>query len=77
MKISLSHKKSLYFSCGFIILILSSNFLVQKVEITGRVNALLVWGTIVDVMVVIPGVVFLFILRRKPTVSILAPILCP
>jgi len=75
VKISLSHKKSLYFSCGFIILILSSHFLVQKVEITGRVNALLVWGTIVDVMVIIPGVVFLFILRRKPSVSIFAPMM--
>ncbi|MCA1012920.1 hypothetical protein [Halobacillus halophilus] len=75
MKISLSHKQSLYFSCGFIILVLFSNFLLQKVEVAGRVSALLVWGTIVDVMVVIPGVVFLFILRRKPAVSVLAPMM--
>ncbi|MGP4076072.1 hypothetical protein [Halobacillus sp. K22] len=75
MKNSLSHKKPLYFSLGFIILILSSNFLVQKIELTGHVSTPIVWGTIIDIMVIIPAVIFLFILRRKPTISIFAPMM--
>lgn len=67
--------KSFYIALVFIFLLLGSNIAIQKWEWTGRVDPLLVWGTVLDVMVVLPVVVFTFLLRRKPTLSVFAPMI--
>lgn len=69
-----THPKSFYGGGLFIAALLLSNFLIQKMEVTGPVPPLLVLATVVDIMIVLPVVLFLFVLRRRPTLSLLAPL---
>ncbi|MBN9656170.1 hypothetical protein J0K78_17975 [Halobacillus sp. GSS1] len=69
-----THPKSFYGGVLFLAVLLLSNFFIQKMEITGQVPPLIVWATVFDIMIVLPVVLFLFVLRRKPTLSLLAPL---
>ncbi|WP_394220078.1 hypothetical protein [Halobacillus trueperi] len=69
-----AHPKSFYGGLLFIAALLLSNFLIQKMEVTGQVPPLLVLATVIDIMIVLPVVLFLLVLRRKPTLSLLAPL---
>ncbi|QAS52463.1 hypothetical protein [Halobacillus litoralis] len=69
------HRKSFYGGLFFISLLLMANFLMQKAEITGTVQGPLVWATMIDVMVILPIVTFTFVLRRRPSVSVFAPLM--
>ncbi|WLR48191.1 hypothetical protein LC065_02740 [Halobacillus litoralis] len=69
-----THPKSFYGGGLFIAALLLSNFSIQKMEVTGEVPPLLVLATVIDIMIVLPVVLFLFVLRRKPTLSLLAPL---
>ncbi|MGR9047670.1 hypothetical protein ACQ4XT_03405 [Halobacillus faecis] len=69
-----AHPKSFYGGVLFIAALLLSNFSIQKMEVTGEVPPLLVLATVIDIMIVLPVVLFLFVLRRKPTLSLLAPL---
>ncbi|MBX0359679.1 hypothetical protein [Halobacillus sp. Nhm2S1] len=69
-----THPKSFYGGVLFIAALLLSNFFIQKMEVTGQVPPLLVLATVLDILIVLPVVLFLFVLRRMPTLSLLAPI---
>ncbi|UOR10337.1 hypothetical protein [Halobacillus amylolyticus] len=71
----LVQRRSFYIGLSLILLILLSNFSVQKLELTGPVQPWLVYGTIIDVMIVVPVVLFLIVLRRKPTFTLFAPLM--
>jgi hypothetical protein len=69
-----THPKSFYGGVLFIAALLLSNFFILKIEMTDPVPQLLVLATVLDIMIVLPVVLFLFVLRRKPTFSLLAPL---
>ncbi|RDY70526.1 hypothetical protein DXT76_12695 [Halobacillus trueperi] len=69
-----THPKSFYGGVLFIAALLLSNFFIQKMEVTGQVPPILVLATVLDVMIILPVVLFLFVLRRKATLSLLAPL---
>ncbi|UOQ91783.1 hypothetical protein MUO14_14695 [Halobacillus shinanisalinarum] len=68
-------RRSFYIGLSLILLILLSHFSVQKLGLTGLVQPWLVYVTIIDVMIVVPAVLFLIVLRRKPTLTVFAPLM--
>ncbi|WP_226585421.1 hypothetical protein [Halobacillus litoralis] len=72
--VSSGRRKSIYGGCIFIALLLTTNFLAQRLEWSGPVKPVTVWAAVIDVMMILPIVLFLFVLRRKPNLSVLAPL---
>lgn len=68
------NKKMFYIGSVFIVAILVTNVLLYQTEWIGEIALPIVIGTLVDIFVVVPVIFFLFVLRRKPTLSLLAPI---
>ncbi|TGB01849.1 hypothetical protein [Halobacillus salinus] len=58
----------------FIGLVLLSNLLLYRGGLTVDIPPAVVLGTLIDMLVIIPTVLFLFVLRRKPTLSVFVPL---
>ncbi|KGP90144.1 hypothetical protein N780_06835 [Pontibacillus chungwhensis BH030062] len=56
-------------------LLLLPNLLVQKYELVGTVTSWAVWGTAVDLLVVFPLACYFFVLRRRPSLLALVPMM--
>ncbi|MBA2176775.1 hypothetical protein H0266_17940 [Halobacillus locisalis] len=75
MKVQIGNpcKKRFYIGSAFIVATLVTNILLYQTEWLGEIPLPVVIGTLVDIFVVIPLIFFMFVLRRKPTLSLLAP----
>ncbi|MBB6454175.1 hypothetical protein HNQ94_002626 [Salirhabdus euzebyi] len=57
-----------------IFIILVPNFLLMKLEILGFVTPLMAVGTVIDLTIILPLIVYFFILKRKPSFIIFVPV---
>ncbi|QST00283.1 hypothetical protein IMZ31_01305 [Pontibacillus sp. ALD_SL1] len=72
----LQKKPIAWFRLLFLIgLLLLPNLLVQKYELVGTVTRGAVWGTALDLLVVFPIACYFFVLRRRPSLLALVPLM--
>ncbi|GGD27337.1 hypothetical protein [Pontibacillus salipaludis] len=76
MSETLQKKPFAWFRLLFLIgLLLLPNLLVQKYELVGKVTSWAVWGTAFDLLIVFPIACYFFVLRRRPSLLVLVPIM--